>query len=91
MNRDEKLAYARGYQAGIRGKWPMHLPSIPMADSVVRALLVAGSNLRQQADGLLATFDKGDCPELDAAIDEFDDAVKAFNEKLLTLPQKGDS
>ena len=88
MTREESNAYARGYGAGVRGKWPLHKIIPPVNDSSVRAVLIAGVNLRSQSDALLATFTEGDCPELAAAIDEFDEAVVAFNKELAKVEER---
>ena len=77
MDREERLAYQRGYAAGVRNRWPEHKPPCP-PDSICRELLSAAQNLRDQADGLVATFSDGDVPELSHAIDRMDEVLASI-------------
>lgn len=73
-SRDERRAYARGYNNAKGDVWPQVLPSPPNA--VVRRLMAAVSRIRSTADGLRATFDPDDEVNaiFDAMIDEADEA-----------------
>lgn len=55
MTRDEKLAYGRGYNAGVAGKWPLHKPPLPPGE-MISALMGATRELRDAVDGELATL-----------------------------------
>lgn len=59
MSDDEKRAYAKGYSAGSRGRWPLHKPPRP-PDEITAALVDALQALRDQVDGQLAMFDPDD-------------------------------
>lgn len=55
MTRGEKLAYQRGYQRGLQGRWPAHRPPEP-PNQIVAALLLALREIRDHLDGELATI-----------------------------------
>ena len=81
MTRDEKLAYQRGYQRGIR--WPEHCPPCP-PDPVIARLMTALKKLRDTIDSGCAMFDPEDefVKTLDPAIGEADKAMAQVTEWL---------
>jgi hypothetical protein len=82
MSREEKLAYQRGYQAGLRGRWPAHKPPAP-PNEIVASLLLALREIRDHLDAELAAISD---PEWEAAfgpiIDKADEAAEAVTEWL---------
>lgn len=84
MNRDEVLAYKRGYNTSVRD-WPKHRPPIP-PDPVVGELVKALQELRDDVDSELACFAAEDemvtalGPALDkatAALEQFTDWIRS--------------
>lgn len=71
MSREEKLAYSRGYNAGIR--WPAHRPPMP-PEPQSRLALETLRKLRDAVDAELATFDQEDelVKSLSPLLDEAD-------------------
>lgn len=55
MTREERLAYQRGYAAGIKGKWPSHKPPYPPT-KIIGELLRAIREIRDQLDAELAAI-----------------------------------
>ena len=74
MNREELLAYQRGYATGRRGSWPAHRPPSPPED-LSKELFEAARNLRDRADNVCSVLSDDDefvgqlAPGIDA-IDE---------------------
>lgn len=71
--------YAKGWYAGIRGRWPEHKPPIP-PEKVLAQLMNSATNMRNEADTLCAVFDENDksLDKLRNAIDNFDAAMTAL-------------
>ena len=84
MTHEEKLAYGRGYNAGVRGGWPMHRPPVPTQEDV-RDLMVAAQALRDAVDGQLAVFDPDDPIEaiLGPPLDDVTGAMEKIGQWLL--------
>lgn len=72
----ERRGYSRGYNAGYRRKWPAHLPPIPPQE-VVADLMRAAIELRNRADGLIATGDYEDDGPFEQRLGPGIDAVDA--------------
>ena len=83
MTREEKSAYARGYNAGANGRWPAHYPPIP-PESVIADLMSALQKLRDGIDGALAKFDEDDelNVKISPLIEAADDAMCGVTEWL---------
>lgn len=78
MSRAEKLAYARGYNAGRRGAFPLNVP--PMPDELTLKLALAAKLARDILDGELAVMEPGEEPwasKFGAGIDAVDEALEA--------------
>lgn len=54
-----RFTYARGYNAGLRSRWPQHYPPHPPVE-VVSNLMRSLKALRDVIDGELAKLDAGD-------------------------------
>lgn len=76
--RDEKLAYAKGYSAGLNGRWPEHKPPAP-PDPVIAEIIKATRSLRNAADAICSTLDEADdfVVSLGPKIDACDEAMIA--------------
>lgn len=74
--RARKLAYSKGYAAGMRGNWPSHKPPHPPTE-VIAGLMKAINDLRDCADAICATLDPQDdfVLALGPKIDEVDGAM----------------
>jgi hypothetical protein len=85
MTREEKLAYARGYQGG--AKWPLHKPPTP-PDAVIAKLVSALRAIRDECDGLLATLEPDDdfAKLLDPQIDRADAALSELGKWIVAPP-----
>ncbi len=81
MTRDEQRAYSRGYQAGIRGRWPEHKPPEP-PNEIIAGIMHATSELRDAVDSQLAMF--GDDDEINIALNP---KFAAFDEAMATVTQ----
>lgn len=75
----ERLAYARGYNAGVRGRWPEHRPPAP-PHPLVRNVLAAAQGLRDEIDSLFATLCEDD--EFNVRIDPH---IAAFDESMVAI------
>lgn len=77
-----KRAYTRGYQRGY--KWPAHKPPLP-PDPIIHRLMQALIDLRDCADGQMATFQEDDpmAKEFDPFIEEADEALSAVRTWLI--------
>jgi hypothetical protein len=84
---DERRAYARGYNTGIRGRWPLHRPPVP-PDENAKLLVEALQNLRDWADNLRATLSEDDelVVELEPLLDAADEAMERLREWLTAGP-----
>lgn len=71
MTREEKQAYARGYNASRSRSWPLHKPPLPPVE-LLADFVAAARELREAADTLCATLDDDDdlvkmiAPQIDA-------------------------
>jgi hypothetical protein len=83
-SREEKLAYQRGYQSGIAGRWPKELAS-SVPQPRVRDLAVASQQLQEAADGFMACFDDRDT---DPAMVALDRAREVACEAIANLPNE---
>jgi hypothetical protein len=83
MTHEERKAYQRGYNAGVSGRWPTHLPPAPPV-GVVRELMEAAKALRDMADTYHATLPKDDEMAKDFAplIDRIDDVFEHISDWL---------
>ena len=91
MTSAEKLAYAKGYNAGVRDRWPAHRPPAP-PDQRVAAMLHAARALRDALDVACATFVEDDefVLTLDPPIAAFDAEMVKWTEWLRSQEdQKG--
>lgn len=79
-SREERLAYARGYNMGRRSAWPMEIAS-KIPETAYRDLAVAARELSYSIDSWLAGFDDRDTEprmlEIDAARDRLAEAINA--------------
>jgi hypothetical protein len=85
---DFKRGYSRGYQAGIRGRWPDHTPPNPPTPEVL-ALFVAAKDLRDAAFGLLQVIIADDGPDgpfvtLETEANKVDNAFQEISKWLKT-------
>lgn len=83
MSDAERRAYARGFRAKSVKDWPAHKPPMP-PPSMVRDIMQAANDLRDEADCLCATFTPDDevVLRLGPKIDAVDWAMKAVSEWL---------
>lgn len=85
MNREENLAYQRGYYARSTSRWPDHKPPLP-PDSVIAEIITAAQQLRDGVDGELAKFEEDDpmAEVIYSHIERLDSALKAVSTWLLS-------
>ena len=81
--------YARGYYAGIRGRWPEHKPPFPPTP-VLEEIFRKAVALRDEADTIQATFSPDDETGMRCAalVDEFDEAMEAVTKWLKEEPDE---
>ena len=84
---EERRAYAKGYNAGRQGSWPLHRPPTP-PDEVTGQLVEALRNLRDGVDGVLAILSGDDewVVQLGPLVDAADDALGNLGECLVVVP-----
>lgn len=83
MNTEERLAYARGYNAAVAGRWPQHKMPVP-PDKVLAEYMRSAKELRDAVDSALATFSPDDelQTELGPSVDAFDAAFTMLRDWL---------
>lgn len=85
MTDRDRLAYARGYNAGRANKWPSHRPPVPpkaITGRLVRVLMA----LADGVDGELAKIDPEDewAVNLGPLVDDARDALKSLDSYVVT-------
>ena len=80
---EERNAYAKGYYAGCRNRWPAHRPPTP-PNGLVAGLVDAAMNLRDAVDSYLAVSDEEDELQktLGNPMDEVTDAISRIGDWL---------
>ena len=83
--RQYRMTYGKGYNAGKRGSLPDHRPPVPPHE-VIASLMTALRNLRDKADSACAMLDPEDefVQKLGPGIDEADAALSAVSRWLKT-------
>ncbi len=83
MSREERTAYGRGYNAGLRSRWPETIPPRP-PDEVVGKMFDALLALRNAVDGQMSTFDEDDemAVYLYRFVDQADEAMRALSQSV---------
>lgn len=76
MSRNERIAYARGYNS--RSVWPLHIPPAP-PQAQVAEIMAAGRQMRDWLDGQLAmgAYEES---EVGPMLDRFDGAMAKVGE-----------
>lgn len=89
MNREETLAYKRGYSAALHGKWPADKPPKP-PDELCAKIIDALRAIRNQCDDLIATTSPDDGYEemFGKYIDAADEALEELGFWLLSCEEE---
>jgi len=84
VTEDEKRAYSKGYNAGVRHRWPAHKPPRP-PEEIIAELIHTAQALRDAIDAQLAMFDDDDPLELAIGhkIEAFDNAMTKVTQWLM--------
>ena len=80
MDREQRLAYGKGYNAGVAGRWPEHKPPAPPREHASNVIKAATALRTVVSDflGAVSTEIEGDevWESFRSAVRDFDDAME---------------